>query len=76
MVCENVTIQTMCACVRYRYADSELVRVVSVVSFPRLILSNPLLSSSAPINMYIYIYTTNLLPLASAQAVLTGENHS
>jgi len=49
---------------------------VCVFSFPWLILSNPLLRSSASINMKIYICTTNLLPLASAQAVLMGENHS
>jgi len=51
MVCENVEMYTMYAYVRYRYADSEC---LCVVSFPRLILSNPLLSSSAPVNMYIY----------------------
>jgi len=61
----------MQAYVPYRYVDSE---GVCVISFPWLILSNPLHSSSAPI--YIKIYTTNLLPLASMQAVLRGENHS
>jgi len=46
------------------------------VLFSSAYITDPLLSSSAPINMYIYIHTTNLLPLASAPAVLMGETHS
>ena len=62
----------------YKYVDTQCLCAISDVdtqclcaiseSFPRLILSNPLKYT------HKYIYTTTLLPPASAQ-VLAGETH-
>ena len=49
------------ACARYKYVDPFLLL--------RILSSKPLKYA------HKYIYTTTLLPTASAQAVLAGENH-
>jgi len=59
----------MQACARYKYVDSHCVCAVSF-----LLLR--ILSSKTIEYAHKYTYTTTLLPPASAQAVLAGENPS
>jgi len=57
------------ACALYKYVDSHCVCAVSF-----LLLR--ILSSKTLKYTHKYIYTTTLLPPASVQGVLAGENHS
>jgi len=67
MMCMAVAMYTVQACARYKYVNSQCVCANSFLLL--LILSNPLKYA------HKYLYTTTLLPPASAQAVLVGENH-